>query len=108
MTFGLLSSMYKTYRIDNETKEGFRSKKAVKNFIGWPSMGAAVILEILLTILAILCLFDIAQTKTLDTWLVVLILVLFFIPYIGDIIALVLIIYWVIEVRPTSTLLKKL
>lgn len=105
--YGLLSQAYKNYRIKNTTKEGFWTSHTVKNYMSWPSRGTYYILEILLTILAILCLYDCFIVKGWDAWLLGLLLVLFFVPFIGDVLALAIIIYWITTVRSQSMLLSK-
>ncbi len=112
MTFGLLSQAYNGYAISNgtDTREKYRGtkKSLAKHYMSWPMRGAYTILEIALTILALLCLWDCYVVKGWDTWLLVLLLILFFAPLLGDVLALTIIIYWVIEVRRSSVILSKL
>ena len=109
--YGLLSKAYESYRINNTTdaREKFRStkKSLMKQYMSWPARGAYSILEIALTIIALLALWDCYLVKGWDSWLLVLLLVLFFVPVLGDVLALAIIIYWVLEVRPSSQLLAK-
>jgi len=106
MTFGLLSAAYNDYRIKQESKE--RYKGMIKHYISWPAKGALAIFEILLTILSILCLYDIYAIKGWNTYILIAILALFFILVLGDVLALSIIVYWVIAIRENSQILTKL
>jgi hypothetical protein len=108
--YGLLSSAYNDYRINNSTnsRESFWTKKQMKQYLSWPARGMYSILEIILTVVALLCLWDCYLVQGWDSWLLVLLLVLFFIPYLGDCLALVIVVYWLLEVRPNSEILSKI
>jgi hypothetical protein len=108
--YGLLSKSYAAYRINDTTnkhkKEGFWSN--AKSHMSWPSRGAYYILEILLTLLSILCLYDCYVIKGWSTWMLILLLLLFFVPFVGDVLALGVIAYWLVECRQQSVVLAKL
>lgn len=112
MTFGLLSNMYSNYRIRNDTsdREQFRQapKGFVKQYMSWPARGGVMLLEISLTVLALLALYDTYLIKSWPTWLLVAILVLFFVPLLGDVLAIFIIIYWAVEVSNKSHLLSSI
>jgi len=106
--YGLLSSMYNNYRINNATvdREKFRNgKAAIKNALSWPARGVIMFLEIALTVIALLALYDTYRVKNWDTWLLILVLILFFIPCIGDLVAIFIIAYWFVIIRPESRFL---
>jgi hypothetical protein len=105
--FGLLTSTYNNYRINDSTanKEQF-NKHSIGTYKSWPYRGTFNLIEILLTIFSILVLWDCYITKKWDTQTFALLLVLFFVPYIGDILALCIIIIWFIDVRPNSNFIK--
>jgi len=107
--YGLLSSAYNSYRINNSTvdRERFRAGKAsMKNNLSWSARGFLIIFEIFLTIIALLALFDTYQVKNWNIGLFVLILILFFIPVVGDLTAIFIIVYWLVSIRPQSQLLS--
>lgn len=109
--FGLLSKAYNSYLINDDTgsREKYHSvkKSLLKSYLSWPARGVYTILEIALTILALLCLWDCYTVRGWDAWLLVLLLILFFVPLVGDVLAFAIIVYWVVEVRPNSQLLSK-
>lgn len=114
--YGYLSQMMNNYKIQDTTdkREQFHGRKNsvwknfVRNYASFPARGTYFILEIVITILALLFLWDCYVVKGWSTWILVFILVLFFIPLIGDVLALSIIIYWLLEVRPNSQLMYKL
>lgn len=109
---GLLSSMYNNYRIRDNTDaakkqhEGFRGAPA--QYASFPARGTYMIVAILLTILTILCLIDIYMVKGFSAWMLILLILLLLTPFLGDILAIAVIIYWVVECRPQSQILGKL
>jgi hypothetical protein len=112
MVFGLLTSSYDNYRITNDAanRERFRQapKSWLKQYVSWPARGAMMLLEILVTVLALLALYDTYMVKQWPAWLLVAVLILFFLPLLGDVVALFIIIYWAVEVGGKSELLAKL
>jgi hypothetical protein len=110
--YGLLSSAYSNYRITNDpaSREKFRQapKAWLKHYVSWPTRGALMLVEILLTVLALLALYDTYMVKQWPAWLLVAVLILFFLPLLGDVTALFIIIYWAVEVGGKSELLAKL
>lgn len=87
-------------------KEGYRTKGSINKYVlSWPARGAFMLLDIILTILAFLVAIDIFQVKKMEPWVLVIIFVLFFVPVVGDMLAIVLITYWIVSVRPESKML---
>jgi hypothetical protein len=104
--------MYAKYLIHNDTdaprgsnREGFRN--SMRQYASWPARGVYSILEILLTLLTILCVIDCYLVQGWSVTFFVLMLVLLLIPVLGDILGLALLVYWLAEVRPRSQLLSK-
>ena len=90
-------------------KEGYRTKGSINKYVlSWPARGAFILLDMILTIVAFLVAIDIFQVKKLEPWVLVLIFVLFFIPVVGDMLAIVLITYWILYVRPESKMLDNM
>lgn len=106
--YGLLSSAYNNYRINNATadRERFRAGNVLKNSLSLPAKGALILFEIFITIFSLLALFDIYRVKNLNIGLFIAILIIFFIPVIGDLTAIFIIVYWLISIRPESKLLQ--
>jgi hypothetical protein len=90
-------------------KEGYKTKGAInKNVLSWPARGAFMLFDIILTIAAFLVAIDIFQVKKLEPWILFLIFLLFFVPVVGDILAIVLISYWILSIRPQSKMLDNM
>jgi hypothetical protein len=108
--YGLLSKAYQAYQIKNDTsRENYHgTKNFMKQYMSWPARGAVSIVEIFLTIIALLCLWDCYLAMGWAAWVLVLFLALFFVPVVGDILALTIIAYWVLQVRDHSQILPKL
>lgn len=110
--YGLLSSMYNSYLIRNTTDKnkneyfyGLKNTIATDNIPGYTLL---ILLSILFMVFTILCIFDIYMIRGYNTWLLVLVLSLLFVPGIGDILCLVILCYWFIYIRKQSLLLPKL
>jgi len=100
--YGLLSSMMSSYRIRNDTKENYNTKKLINNK---SSITAGQLVEIIFSIITLLVLVDVWIVRPLNSWILVAILVLFSLPGIGDVTALLLIAYWFSQVRNSSFIL---
>jgi hypothetical protein len=94
--YGLLSNTYKNYRIENSTsnRESFRSKQS----LSWTGKGGILLLELAFTVLVLLVLYDIYSVKHWPSWLLIVFLVVLFIPVIGDVLGILLILYWLLEI----------
>ena len=103
--YGLLAKAYNNYRIDNSTanRESFRTKQS----LSWTAKGGILILELVFTVLVLLALYDIYLVRRLPTWLLIVFLVLLFVPVVGDVLGIVIILYWLLELglRKQSQLL---
>lgn len=106
--YGLLSNAYKNYRIENSTanRESFRTKQS----LSWTAKGGILLLELVFTIIVLLVLYDIYLIKHWPTWVLIVFLVLLFIPVIGDIIGILIILYWLLEIgiKKQSQILQNL
>lgn len=93
--YGLLSTAYKNYRIENSTsnREAFHAKQS----LSLTAKGGILLLEMAFTVLVLVALYDIYLVKRWPSWLLIILLVLLFIPIIGDVIGIVVILYWMIE-----------
>lgn len=98
--YGLLSKAYNNYRIQNDTREGYYAGHH----------GDAVILNLLeaiVTVAILMISFDIFLTEKLQLPYLALILFAFYIPFFGDIVALTILLYWVINVQNRSVLFSR-
>jgi|SRR5579872_3955877 len=104
MVFGLTNKSYNQYRIHNNSKEGYVSPK---NTVGlsFTANGLIYILEILLTFIAIIATVDLYLIHRWNIWLSVVFFVLFFIPVLGDVLSVVIIVYWLVRVRNGDSVL---
>ncbi len=62
---------------------------------------------ILLYVFALICLFDIWLVLNLDGWIIATLLILLFIPVVGDVTIVCIIIYWILHVKTKSQLLPR-
>ena len=95
--YGLLSKAYDNYRIKQEGYHGRRNNDCVFVYI----------LEAVFTVFVLLCVFDLYLTKKIDTTYLALLLFAFYIPVIGEFVALAVVVYWVLNIRQSSVLFSK-
>ena len=103
--YGLLSQMMSSYRIRNDTKEKFRG---TKHLINNSNVNVTTIVELIFSIAAILALMDIWVIKQMDSWLLILFLILYCIPIMGDIVAVIIITYWLVSINNQSVILQQM
>jgi len=106
--YGLLSNAYNNYRIENSTvnRESFRTRQS----LSWTAKGGILILELVFTVIVLLALYDIYTIKQWPSWLFIALVILLFVPVIGDVIGIIIILYWFLElgVKKQSKLLNLL
>lgn len=99
--YGLLSQSYKNYRIkQDENKEGYRGGHSNACML-------VSILEAMFTVIVLLCAFDIFMVEKFEVIYLALLLFSFYIPMIGELIALGVVVYWVVNMRERSVLFSK-
>jgi len=100
--YGLLSKVYNEYRIRNESNiEGYRYKDKSSDCI------VINIIEMLMTVIVLLALFDIYLINKLPIEYFVLILFCLYIPFFGDLLGLGICIFWILNIYDKSILFPK-
>lgn len=99
--YGLLSKAYDNYRIQKESSvEGYHGRNRSDCVM-------VSLLEAMLTVVVLLCVFDLYLVQKLDVIYLALILFSFYIPVLGEFIALAVLVYWFLNIRERSILISK-
>lgn len=96
--YGLLSKSYNNYRIQ---KEGYHDEKQV-------DIMYFSILETIVSVIVLLVIFDIYLVDKFSLVNLAILLFILHVPFLGDLLGLIIIGYWIINYREKSVLFPKI
>lgn len=90
--YGLLSNMMNNYRISNSTasREQFTKTKKLSN-VGFAML---IMVEFLIMFMAIYAAWNLKLKMNWPSWAFPAVVLALFIPYIGDMLAIFIVVYW--------------
>lgn len=104
MVFSILSKYLNQYKV--ATREKYKGKHEISGKQQFAKLTLFTIFITLLTICSILAAVDIWATKNLSSLYLVLFIIALFIPYVGDVLGIIIIVYWIISISSNSQLIR--